>query len=117
VWSANPVRGLGSPCYLTIALLLFPTGASLLAFTKLVLTRLHLTVGDDVRGRVMGMYTLCSLGGWPIGAAFLGWLADVAGPRTPLLVGGAITIVATLIACVGSGTCCGKRVRLGVARR
>jgi len=90
------------PCYLTIALLLFPTGASMLAFTKLVLTRLHLTVGDDVRGRVMGIYTLCALGGWPIGAAFLGWLADVAGPRTPLLVGGVITILATLIAFVGA---------------
>jgi hypothetical protein len=51
---------------------------------------------------VCGPYTLCSLGGWPIGAAFPGWPADVAGPRTPLLVGGAITLLATLIACVGA---------------
>lgn len=90
------------PCFLAIALLLFPTGLLMLAFTKLVLTRLHMTVDDEIRGRVMGIYTLCSLGGWPIGAAFLGWLADVAGPRAPLLVGGAITIATVVVACAGA---------------
>jgi MFS family permease len=88
------------PGYLTIALLLFPTGAFMLAFTKFALTRLHLTVCDHVRGRLMGIYTLCSLGGWPIGAMFLGWVADVGGPRSPLLVGGAVTVVAAVLASV-----------------
>lgn len=84
------------PDFLTIALLLFLTTALCGAFRKFVLTRLHLTVERAFQSRVMGVYFWCALGGWPLGAALLGWLADNAGPRSPLIAGGAATAVAAL---------------------
>ena len=47
-----------------------------------------------MRGRVMALYSIVFLGSTPIGAPLVGWLAEAAGPRAGLLLGGAAALVA-----------------------
>ncbi|NNG96847.1 MFS transporter [Gordonia araii NBRC 100433] len=63
----------------------------------------------SLRGRVMALYAMVMMGGTPVGAPLMGWLAEVFGPRAPLW-GGAVLQVATIGAVV-------LVVRLRSARR
>jgi MFS family permease len=56
------------------------------------------TTDPLLRGRVMALYSVVFLGSTPIGAPLVGWLAEVAGPRAGLVLGGS----AALIAAVGA---------------
>jgi MFS family permease len=47
-----------------------------------------------MRGRVMALYLMCFMGGTPLGAPIVGWMAGVAGPRWGLIGGGLICLVA-----------------------
>jgi MFS family permease len=49
-----------------------------------------------MRGRVMGLYMLVFAGSSPIGAPLLGWLAEVFGPRSSLIIGGVVSVAAVL---------------------
>ena len=82
------------PSFLLVAIVLVPTGAAVLTFTTSAMNILQMSVKADMRGRVMGIYMLCFLGGTPLGSPLLGWLADVTSPRAPLVVGGAISLAA-----------------------
>ena len=53
-----------------------------------------------MRGRVMGFYTLVFFGGTPIGAPLLGMLADSAGPRWTLGIGGLCVLVCVIITAI-----------------
>jgi MFS family permease len=46
-----------------------------------------------MRGRVMALYLMCFMGGTPLGAPLIGWLAGVAGPRWGLIGGGLICLI------------------------
>ncbi|WP_176224644.1 MFS transporter [Rhodococcus sp. 1168] len=88
------------PNYTLVAILLVPTGALTLTFTTSAMNILQMSVPSEMRGRVMGIYMLCFLGGTPIGSPVLGWLADVLDPRAPLLFGGAVSLVSGVGAAV-----------------
>lgn len=88
------------PNYILVALLLIPTGALNLTFSTSAMNILQMSVPSDMRGRVMGIYMLCFLGGTPIGSPVLGWLADVVDPRAPLVVGGVVSVASGLFAAV-----------------
>lgn len=88
------------PNYILVAVLLIPTGALTLTFTTSAMNILQMSVPSDMRGRVMGIYMLCFLGGTPLGSPVLGWLADVLDPRAPLLFGGIISLATGLFASV-----------------
>lgn len=85
------------PTYATFALLLIPTGAALLTFTTAANSMVQLNSSASMRGRVMAVYILVFLGGTPIGAPLVGWLAQVAGARASIVAGGLISAVATLV--------------------
>ena len=51
------------------------------------------SVDPQVRGRVMALYMTVLMGGTPLGAPLLGWLAELFGPRAPLIGGGALQLV------------------------
>ncbi|GAA3039432.1 MFS transporter [Gordonia defluvii] len=55
------------------------------------------TSDPSLRGRVMALYAMVMMGGTPIGAPLMGWLAQAFGPRAPL-VGGAVLQVVTIAA-------------------
>ncbi|MEU8431906.1 MFS transporter [Streptomyces sp. NPDC029216] len=84
------------PGPVTFLVLLVPTGTALLVFLTAAKARLQLGVGDGIRGRIMSLYLLATLGTTPLVAPLIGWLAQSAGPRTALVLGGAVSAVAAL---------------------
>jgi MFS family permease len=58
----------------------------------------QLTVEPRMRGRVMAVYMAIFVGGTPLGAPIVGWVANTWGPRAAVMVGAASGIVAALIA-------------------
>ncbi|OQQ37388.1 MFS transporter [Prescottella equi] len=86
------------PSYVAVIVLLVPTGALVLTFSTAAMSILQMSVPSEMRGRVMGMYMLAFLGGTPLGSPLLGWLADAFDPRAPLVIGGAVSLVAALAA-------------------
>jgi MFS family permease len=85
------VAGL-APTYGTFFALLVPTGVLAIAFATSANQSLQLGADPGLRGRVMAIYTLVFVGGTPVGAPLVGWLAEVAGPRWSLVGGGLLTL-------------------------
>jgi MFS family permease len=82
------------PSYLAFGLMLIPTGAAVLTFTTAANSCVQLSVEPTMRGRVMALYMLLLVGGTPVAGPVLGWLAAEYGGRAPIIIGGAITVVA-----------------------
>ena len=76
---------------------LIPLGAVSVTFAAGVNSSLQLAVEPSMRGRVMALYSVVFLGSTPIGAPLVGWIAEIAGPRAGLVLGG----LAALLAAVG----------------
>jgi hypothetical protein len=79
----------------TLALLI-PTGILMLLFTTGTGASIQLGADAIMRGRVTALYLMCLLGGTPIGAVLIGWIATVLGPRWGMIGGGAISAAAAL---------------------
>jgi MFS family permease len=87
-----------APTYAIMAVLLVPTGAAVLTFTTTANATVQLGSAPHMRGRVMALYVLVFLGGTPIGAPVIGALAEALGPRSSLLIGGAVSAAAAVAA-------------------
>jgi MFS family permease len=72
-------------------------GAASVTFAAGVNSSLQLAVTPAMRGRVMSLYAIVFLGSTPFGAPLVGWLAQVAGPRAGLVLGG-VAALATSVA-------------------
>lgn len=84
---------------------LFAVGLALAGFTaQLFMTNANSTVqlstAPEMRGRVMALYSAVFLGGTPIGAPIVGWVADAYGPRWAIMVAVATALVAFAIGAV-----------------
>ena len=89
--------GTGSmPNFDSTALLLVPTGLVMLTLTTAANASVQLGVEPTMRGRVMALYLMCFMGGTPVGAPLIGWMAGVFGPRWGLIGGGLICLLAAL---------------------
>jgi MFS family permease len=75
------------------ALALVPLGAASVTFAAGVNSSLQLAAEPMLRGRVMSLYAIVFLGSTAIGAPLIGWLAQLAGPRSGLLVGAAAALL------------------------
>jgi MFS family permease len=91
---------------------LVPLGAVSVTFAAGINSSLQLAVDPALRGRVMALYSVVFLGSTPIGAPLVGWIAEIAGPRGGLVLGG----VAALLAAAG-GALAYTRIRTGPATR
>ena len=98
------------PEFWLFLLLLVPTGLMLLTFSTAANSATQLGTTPEMRGRVMGLYLLVFLGGTPLGAPLVGWVAQQFGPRMSLLAGGAISVVAAVV--VAGMLVHSRRVRL-----
>ena len=78
------------PDFLATAALLVPTGLVMITLATAANSCVQLGVEPTMRGRVMALYLMCFMGGTPLGAPIIGWLAGVAGPRWGLIGGGVI---------------------------
>jgi MFS family permease len=70
----------------------------------------QLGVDPQMRGRVMALYFMCFMGGTPIGAPLIGWVAEHLGAPWGLVAGGGICVIAGLGA--GLWLARGRRVRV-----
>lgn len=90
-----------APTYLWYAASLPITGLTVLLTLTAANMYIQTSVDPQVRGRVMALYMTVLMGGTPIGAPLLGWLAELFGPRAPL-VGGGLLQAATIVLVVGA---------------
>ena len=72
-------------------------GIAALTFVNTTNSLVQLATEPAMRGRVMALRLTVALGGTPVGAPVVGWVADRFGPRFALGVGAASGLVAALI--------------------
>ena len=73
-------------------------GVAALTVTNTSNSLMQLSTEPAMRGRVMALRLGVALGGTPIGAPIVGWVADNLGPRWALGVGAAAGFAAALVA-------------------
>ena len=78
------------PGFGATALMLVLVGLAMLTFTTAANSSVQLGVEATMRGRVMALYLMCFLGGTPIGAPIVGWIANTVGPRWGMIGGGLV---------------------------
>jgi len=86
------------PTYWLFALALIVIGVSAQTFTTSSNSIVQLSTEPAMRGRVMAILLAIALGGTPLGAPIVGWIADRCGPRWALVVGAAAGFGATVVA-------------------
>jgi MFS family permease len=108
--------GLGLAPVLPVAWILLPfVGGFGISFAIIGNSTLQLTASDQMRGRVMALYSVVFLGSTPIGGPLAGWVGQHVGsasigPRVGLVGGGLIAAAAGVWALV---TLAGRRAQAG----
>jgi len=87
-----------APGYWWFAAALTVMGAAALTFANGTNSIMQLSTEPAMRGRVMALRVGIALGGTPIGAPFVGWVANHYGPRWSLGIGAAAGFAAALVA-------------------
>ncbi len=85
------------PNYALFGCTLVLIGVAAQTFTTTVNSAVQLSTAPAMRGRVVAILLAIALGGTPIGAPIVGWVADRFGPRWALTVGAASGLVAALV--------------------
>jgi MFS family permease len=85
------------PRYALFGAMLVVVGVSGQTFNTTANGLVQLATEPGMRGRVMAIYLAIFLGGTPLGAPIVGWVADTAGPRWSLAVGAAGALSAALL--------------------
>ena len=89
-----------APSYWTFAIALVVIGVAALTFTNATNSLMQLSTAPALRGRVMALRVGVALGGTPIGAPIVGWVANHCGPRWALAVGAAAGFAAAMVGLV-----------------
>jgi MFS family permease len=87
-----------APGYWWFAAALVVIGVAALTLTNATNSIMQLSTDPAMRGRVMALRLAIALGGTPIGAPIVGWVANRFGPRWALGVGAASGFAAALVA-------------------
>lgn len=87
-----------APGYWWFAVALMIVGAAALTFVNGTNSIMQLSTEPAMRGRVMALRVSIALGGTPIGAPIVGWVANHYGPRWSLAVGAGAAFTAALVA-------------------
>lgn len=85
------------PNYWLFGLMLIVIGVSAQTFTTSANSTIQLSTEPAMRGRVMAIFMAIALGGTPLGAPIVGWVADGYGPRWALAVGAAAGFGSVLV--------------------
>jgi MFS family permease len=89
-----------APSPLAFAAALVLTGAAALTVTNTSNSLIQISTDPAMRGRMMALRVGVALGGTPIGAPIVGWVANHYGPRAALCVGAAAGFSAAVVAAV-----------------
>lgn len=87
-----------APNYWFFAATLVLIGAASLIFTTATNSLMQLSTEPSMRGRVMALRVGVALGGTPIGAPIVGWVANTCGPRWALGIGALAGFLASIVA-------------------
>ncbi len=87
-----------APSYWLFGAALVVIGVAALIFTNTTNSLMQLSTEPAMRGRVMALRVGIALGGTPIGAPIVGWVANTFGPRWALAVGAASGFAAAGVA-------------------
>ncbi len=85
------------PNYWLFGLALVVVGVAAQTFTTTAISMVQLGTEPAMRGRVMAILLAVAMGGTPLGAPLVGWVADRFGPRWALGVGAASGFAAALV--------------------
>jgi MFS family permease len=85
------------PNYVGFGLALALIGIAAQTFTTSTNSLVQLSTEPDMRGRVIAILLAIALGGTPLGAPMVGWVADHCGPRWALGVGATAGFAAALV--------------------
>ncbi|MEB0163831.1 MFS transporter, partial [Glaciimonas sp. CA11.2] len=85
------------PNYVFFGLALIIIGVSTQTFTTSTNSLVQLSTEPAMRGRVVAIMLAVALGGAPLGAPVVGWVADRFGPRWALGVGAASGFAAAMV--------------------
>jgi len=83
--------------YGLFAVALVVIGLAAQTFTTTANASVQLSTDPAMRGRVMAIFLAIALGGTPLGAPLVGWVADTFGPRWALGVGAASGLAAAVV--------------------
>lgn len=86
-----------APDYVWFAAVLVLIGVAAQTFTTSTNSFVQLSTEPAMRGRVLAILLAIALGGTPLGAPVVGWVADTFGPRWSLGVGAAAGWVAAIV--------------------
>lgn len=87
-----------SPSFWLYAAVLVPVGLASLTFLNSCNTSIQLSVEPQFRGRVLALYLATLQGGTALGAPLMGWLGTTFGARWSVASGGAVVLLAGLLA-------------------
>lgn len=85
------------PTYWLYAVTLMATGFAVVTTLTTANGYVQTTTDPVLRGRVMALYMAILMGGTPIGAPIVGWVAAEFGPRAAIMLGAAAALVAFAI--------------------
>ena len=85
------------PNYWLFGFVLIIIGVSAQTFATTANSSVQLSTDPAMRGRVMAIYLSIALGATPLGAPFVGWVADTFGPRWALGIGAASGFAGTIV--------------------
>ena len=98
VFGIGCTLGAIAPGYWWFAAALVIVGVAVLTLLNNTNSMMQLTTEPEMRGRVMAFRVAVALGGTPIGAPIVGWVANCFGPRWALGVGAASGFAAVIVA-------------------
>jgi MFS family permease len=104
------------PNYGLYGLALVLVGASAQTFTTTVVSTVQLSTEPAMRGRVIAILLAIAMGGTPVGAPIVGWVADKYGPRWAMGIGAASGIAAAAVGLVYLALYHNLRVRMVAGR-
>jgi MFS family permease len=88
------------PNYVAFGVVLFIIGLAAQTFTTSTNSIVQTSTEPGMRGRVIAILLAIALGGTPVGAPIVGWIADTFGPRWALGAGAAAGLLAAMVAIV-----------------
>lgn len=87
-----------APSLLALAVVMVAVGAGHTAFNTTSNALVQLRSATPMRGRVLALRSILTLGTTPLGAPLIGWVCEVFGARTGMALGGAAALLAALVA-------------------
>jgi MFS family permease len=120
--AAAAIFGLGfciaaaMPSYGLFGCALVIIGLAAQTFTTTANSTIQLSTEPEMRGRVIALFLAIAVGATPLGAPFVGWVADTFGPRWALGIGAASGFGAVIVAIHYLAKHRGLRVRVNDGR-